>query len=98
MKTFQKVLLAVGATIFTTQVQAVMYFARPYDPNAAHWLTRDPIGEQGGQNLYGFVNKTMASIHLTPWGCGSKKQEGILCRNTKLNRETPSGVLPPSGD
>jgi len=56
MKTTQKILLAVGAIIFTTQVQAVMYFARPYDPNAAHWLTRDPIGEQGGQNLYGFVN------------------------------------------
>lgn len=32
-----------------------LYFARPYDVNLQRWLTRDPIGELGGINLYGFV-------------------------------------------
>lgn len=26
-----------------------------YNPQTGHWLTRDPIGEEGGNNLYGFV-------------------------------------------
>jgi RHS repeat-associated protein len=28
---------------------------RAYDPNLARWLSRDPIGEAGGINLYGYV-------------------------------------------
>ncbi len=32
-----------------------LYFARPYDINLQRWLARDPIGELGGVNLYGFV-------------------------------------------
>jgi RHS repeat-associated protein len=28
---------------------------RAYDPNNARWLNRDPIGEQGGINLYAYV-------------------------------------------
>lgn len=26
-----------------------------YNPSTGRWLSRDPIGEQGGRNLYGFV-------------------------------------------
>jgi len=46
---------AAAALICSTQAYAVMYLARPYEPNMARWLTRDPIGERGGLNLYGFV-------------------------------------------
>jgi RHS repeat-associated protein len=28
---------------------------RPYDPDTGRWLARDPIGEEGGLNLYGSV-------------------------------------------
>ena len=31
------------------------YGYRYYDPSAGRWLNRDPAGERGGQNLYGFV-------------------------------------------
>jgi RHS repeat-associated protein len=31
------------------------YGFRFYDPNLQRWLNRDPIGEEGGLNLYGFV-------------------------------------------
>ena len=33
----------------------VHYQLRPYSPPLGRFLPRDPIGEQGGQNLYGFV-------------------------------------------
>jgi RHS repeat-associated protein len=32
-----------------------MAVRRFYDPNLGRWLSRDPIGEQGGINLYGYV-------------------------------------------
>ena len=33
----------------------VMYPYRPYNPSSGRWLSRDPIEEQGGVNLYGFL-------------------------------------------
>ena len=33
----------------------VYYGYRFYNPNMGRWLNRDPIEEQGGHNLYGFV-------------------------------------------
>ncbi|MBM3884051.1 MAG: RHS repeat-associated core domain-containing protein, partial [Verrucomicrobia bacterium] len=38
------------------------YGYRFYDPNLQRWLNRDPIGEWGGLNLYGFV-------HHSPLDC-----------------------------
>jgi RHS repeat-associated protein len=34
------------------------YGYRFYDPNSGRWPSRDPIGEQGGINLYGFVGNS----------------------------------------
>lgn len=31
---------------------------RAYDPTRGRWLNRDPIGERGGLNLYGYVDAT----------------------------------------
>lgn len=33
----------------------IHYEYRIYDPMSGRWLSRDPIGEAGGENLYGFV-------------------------------------------
>ena len=33
----------------------VKYLYRDYDPSTGRWPSRDPIGERGGVNLYGFV-------------------------------------------
>jgi RHS repeat-associated protein len=33
----------------------VLYEMRPYSPSLGRWPNRDPIGEQGGLNLYGFA-------------------------------------------
>jgi|GEM_PF-6232156 len=39
--------------------------SRAYDPELNRWLSRDPIGEEGGINLYGYVgNKPISLIDL----------------------------------
>jgi len=39
------------------KTMGVTYYGyRYYDPDTGRWPSRDPIGEQGGINLYGFVN------------------------------------------
>lgn len=35
---------------------------RAYDPNTARWLSRDPIEERGGVNLYGYVNNSPMNL------------------------------------
>jgi RHS repeat-associated protein len=41
------------------------YGFRFYEPNLQRWLNRDPIGERGGVNLYGFVgNRTVDQVDL----------------------------------
>jgi len=34
---------------------------RAYDPLAGRWISRDPLGEAGGLNLYGYVNNSPAN-------------------------------------
>jgi hypothetical protein len=51
MKLLRITFFAAAALICSTQAYAVMYLARPYEPNMARWLTRDPIGERGFQVL-----------------------------------------------
>jgi RHS repeat-associated protein len=43
------------------------YGRRYYDPNLQRWLNRDPIGETGGLNLYGFVGNGPLT-HQDVWG------------------------------
>ena len=43
------------------ETDLVMYLARPYSPSTGRWLSRDPIQEQGGLNLYGFVGNNPIS-------------------------------------
>ena len=39
-----------------TETDLVYYGYRYYSPALGRWMSRDPIEEQGGLNLYGFVN------------------------------------------
>ena len=35
---------------------------RGYDPGTGRWLSRDPIGEEGGMNLYGYVSNNPVNL------------------------------------
>ncbi|MBC2595892.1 RHS repeat-associated core domain-containing protein, partial [Ruficoccus amylovorans] len=44
------------STKYTDPESGLLYYGyRYYDPVVGRWLSRDPIGEQGGVNLYAFV-------------------------------------------
>jgi RHS repeat-associated protein len=38
------------------------YGYRYYDPLTGRWSSRDPIGERGGMNLYGFINNNPTNL------------------------------------
>jgi hypothetical protein len=59
MKTMKNKILLVAAVAFF----AVLNVHASYDPTTGRWFSRDPIQEQGGLNLYGFVqNNGISSI------------------------------------
>ena len=45
---------------------------RAYNPALGRWISRDPIGERGGINLYGYVDNDPVNLFdpfgLTDWG------------------------------
>ncbi|HSH93313.1 MAG TPA: RHS repeat-associated core domain-containing protein [Roseimicrobium sp.] len=52
-------------------------FFRAYDPNTARWLSRDPIGEAGGINLYGYVENNPVN-DIDPLGLSGGRTPGSL--------------------
>ena len=41
---------------YTDGETGLLYYGyRYYRPSTGRWLSRDPLGEKGGKNLYGFV-------------------------------------------
>ena len=45
----------------------VLAFYRAYQPKLGRWLSRDPIGEAGGPNLYGYCLNDPVNL-WDPWG------------------------------
>jgi RHS repeat-associated protein len=52
---------------YDDETDLVYYGYRFYNPATGRWLNRDPLGEHGGLNLYGFVNNNPNS-YLDPLG------------------------------
>ena len=49
------------------ETDLVMYLHRPYSPSTGRFLSRDPIGESGGKNVYVFVHNNAIS-QIDAWG------------------------------
>jgi RHS repeat-associated protein len=62
-----------GFTHFYYDQASGLWFSRTraYDPNLARWLSRDPIGEDGGINLYAFVENNPIN-YLDPYGLDAR--------------------------
>ena len=53
------------------------YGYRYYHPELGRWLSRDPIGEEGGLNLYGFVgNDSVNNVDYLGWEIATYTHEG----------------------
>jgi RHS repeat-associated protein len=44
-----------GTKIYDDETDLAYYGYRYYNPSTGRWLSRDPIGENAGKNLYGFI-------------------------------------------
>jgi RHS repeat-associated protein len=53
------------------------YGYRFYDPNLQRWLSRDPIGERGGINLYGYVDNDPVN-YVDPFGWLKYRYDGVF--------------------
>jgi hypothetical protein len=68
---------------------------RAYDPSTGRWLSRDPIGEKGGLNLYGYVGNNPIRL-VDPFGQNvyittyTRGVMGLHPHRTKIN--TLSGL------
>ncbi|MEI7775587.1 MAG: RHS repeat-associated core domain-containing protein [Verrucomicrobiota bacterium] len=51
MKILRPILLAIASLFVLTHTAQAHY-----DPNIGRWISRDPIGEEGGLNIYGFID------------------------------------------
>ncbi|MFR9535070.1 MAG: RHS repeat-associated core domain-containing protein, partial [Rikenellaceae bacterium] len=67
-----------SSEVYDSELALVYYNYRHYNPADGRWINRDPIGIEGGMNLYGFV-KNSAPINIdekglfldTVWDVGS---------------------------
>ena len=51
-----------------------------YDPQIGRWISRDPIGETGGKNLYGFVaNNSINNNDILGLKLSDKEKQCCIC-------------------
>lgn len=81
MKTIHRPLLS-ASLLLLFLILAVVPASAFYNPNSGRWLNRDPLEEEGGVNLYGFVHNDSLS-HFDPLGQHVDKWKDIWnCRFT----------------
>jgi len=73
------------STKYKDKETGLLYYGyRYFDPKAGRWLSKDPIGENGGDNLYGFASNDGLSVwdylgmkgsghHMIPWSLFNDK-------------------------
>jgi RHS repeat-associated protein len=84
---------------YTDKETGLVYYGfRYYNPQVGKWISRDPIAETGGANLYAFVNNDpVGSIDLLGLGRFSQIRDGDLayscnCGWLDLGHMSPRGA------
>ena len=68
------------------QLNNCYYGHRYYDADMGRWLSRDPIGESGGNNMYGFVgNNPISFIDRVGLYPGTPGHGSIISPNDSVN-------------
>ena len=62
---------------FDEETGLVYYNYRYYNPELGRWISRDPIEEQGGYNLYGMIGNNL----LNNWDIWGQKTKWHNCRD-----------------
>ena len=52
-----------SSEVYDAELGMVYYNFRFYHPRDGRWISRDPIGEKGGANLYAFVKNSVEKHH-----------------------------------
>ena len=70
--------------------QSGLHFApyRAYSADLGRWLSRDPIGEAGGINLYGYVGNNPVNL----WDPEGLKENNDACYDCDGNPKTGEGI------
>jgi RHS repeat-associated protein len=78
-----------GSTTVNVSASLIYFGYRFYNPDTARWLTRDPIGEKGGLDLYAYVRNDPVDGY-DPTGLEDKSK--VCCKGRRTYIEyVPSG-------
>jgi len=90
MKIFKSLFLVVVVLVVQTQTVKAHY-----DPNIGRWISRDPIYEIGGVNLYGFVGNDgvdrldFLGLMDGPWGPDASNLPSLTSMPSKCTHDVP---------
>jgi RHS repeat-associated protein len=68
-----------------TNSGAYYFLYRFYDPSLQRWLNRDPLEEDGGVNLYGFVENDPVN-HTDAFGLADNSLDGTACQPGEVGK------------
>jgi RHS repeat-associated protein len=83
------------STKYTDDETGLVYYGyRYYSPEVGRWLSRDPVGAIGGENLYGFIenNAISALDFLGLWSEVQRDQNSPYGTTCAAEGDTPQGL------
>jgi RHS repeat-associated protein len=80
--------------LYDAQTRLVRFGARDYDAETGRWTSKDPIGFDGGTNLYAYADGDPVNA-IDPWGLSPTGAAGVLdpgLQSTGTSSTSPTGT------